>query len=203
MKKYFKSIVDIIINYHFYSITVLFHELIFILKYKNEYNKFKYLNSDIFSNAIPCPYYFLKLIKNFIIKKEIKFICDLGSGYGKILYFFGEINQYKIDGVEINKEIYLESLSLVNKNILVYNENILDFNLSKKKYDIFIINDPLKKADDFKILIKKICENLSKEEYVIIINLNKEKIEYMKESFDIIKSLKISRTRNIFFCRKI
>ena len=47
-----------------------------------------------------------------------------------MLYFFGKIKKYKIDGVELDKEIYIESLSLKNKNIKVYNKNILKFDMS-------------------------------------------------------------------------
>ena len=57
--------------------------------------------------------YFLKRIKKFVIKKKINHLCDLGSGYGKVLYFFGSLNNYKIDGVELDKEIYLETNEII------------------------------------------------------------------------------------------
>ena len=69
----------------------------------------------------------------------------MGSGYGKVLYFFGSLNNHKIDGVELDKEIYLDSLKLINNNIKIFNENILKFDLNNSKYDLFILNDPLKK----------------------------------------------------------
>ena len=67
---------------------------------------------------------------------------------GKRYNFFGKIKKYKIDGVELDKEIYIESSSLKNNNINIYNKNILKFDIFKKKYELFIINDPLKKFSD-------------------------------------------------------
>ena len=103
-------------------------------------------------------FFFLKKIKKFISHNNINYFCDLGSGYGKILYFFGILNRYKIDGVELDKEIYLESLNLKNDNIKIYNEDILKFDLANTRYDLFILNDPLKKKDDLDKLILKIKE---------------------------------------------
>ena len=161
MKKYLKALFDIIKNYHFYSILILVNEAIYYKKYNNAFNKFKYLDSNYFSDSIPCSYFFLKKIKNFIIKNNIKFICDLGSGYGKILYYLGVLNNFKIDGIEFEKEIYLESLKLKNENIQIFNKDILNFNMHDK-YQLLIINDPLKKDKDFNKLIQNI-KNIYKD----------------------------------------
>ena len=125
MIKYLKAFTAILVNYNFYSIPVLIFEIFFHIKYPNKYNKFKYYNSKSSSDPIPCSFYFLKKIEKFLNKKKIRYICDLGSGYGKVLYFFGKIKKYKIDGVELDKEIYTESLSLKNNNINIHNKNIL------------------------------------------------------------------------------
>ena len=74
----------------------------------------------------------------------------------KILYFVGNIKKYQIDGVELNNEIYKDTLFLKDSNIDIFNENILDFKLDNKEYDLLIINDLLKKIQDFESLIKKI-----------------------------------------------
>ncbi len=68
------------------------------------------------------------------------------------------MNNYKIDGVELEKEIYIESIKLKNNNIKIFNENILNFNVSNK-YELFIINDPLKKEEDLNKLIHNIKKN--------------------------------------------
>ena len=148
MQKYLKALYDIFKNYRLYSITVLLNEAIYYQRYNNAFNKFKYLNSNFLSDSIPCSYFFLKKIKNFMIKKNIQSACDLGSGYGKILYYLGVLNNFKIDGVELAKEIYLESTILNNDNIKIFNEDILEFRCSNSKYKLFIMNDPLKKKKD-------------------------------------------------------
>ena len=201
MSKYLKAFVEILINYHIYSIPILIFEIFFYIKYPNKYNKFKYSNSKFLSDPIPCPFYFLKKIEKFLNKKKIKYICDLGSGYGKVLYFFGKIKKYKIDGVELDKEIYIESLSLKNKNINVYNKNILKFDMSSKKYESFIINDPLKKLSDLKKLINKILRT-KKKKYLILINLSKEKSNNIKKYLRVLDKIEISSKRNIYFCSK-
>ena len=202
MKKYLKAFIEILINYHIYSIPVLIYEFYFYLKYQNQYNKFKYLKSKFLSDSIPCPFFFLKKIENILKKKNVRYICDLGSGYGKILYYFGKIKEYKIDGVELDKEIYQSSLNLKNKSINIYNKNILNFNLTNKNYDTYIINDPLKKVSDFTKLIKRIPKSKKKKIFFVLINLSKKKLFKMKKYFKIIDKTEISLKRNIFFCIK-
>ena len=201
MRKYLKVFVEILINYHIYSIPILIFEIFFYIKYPNKYNKFKYYNSKFLSDPIPCSFYFLKKIEKFLNKKKIRYICDLGSGYGKVLYFFGKIKKYKIDGIELDKKIYIESLNLKNNNINLYNKNILKFNFFKKKYELFIINDPLKKFFDFKKIINKILK-IKKKKYLVLVNLSKEKSNYIKKHLKILDKVEISLKRNIYFCTK-
>ena len=199
MQKYLKALYEILKNYRFYSFTILINEIMFQLLYNKEFNKFKYLNNKFQSNSIPCSYFFLKKIKKFISKNNINYFCDLGSGYGKILYFFGILNRYKIDGVELDKEIYLDSLNLKNHNIKIYNEDILKFDLANNRYDLFILNDPLKKKDDLDKLILRIKESYN-QGYVIFINLDQDKLKSVFENLNIVESTLISKTRNIIFC---
>ena len=199
MKDYIKALFDIFKNYQFYSIPILINEAIFYIRYNSTFNKFKYLNSNFHSDSIPCPYFFLKKIKNFMIKKNIQSSCDLGSGYGKIVYYLGVLNNFKIDGVELKKEIYLESTSLNNDNIKIFNEDILEFEWSNSKYNLFIMNDPLKQKKDLQKLILKIKKNYEKT-YLIFINLNPKKLSLVLENLRILDSLIISKSRNILFC---
>jgi 2-polyprenyl-3-methyl-5-hydroxy-6-metoxy-1,4-benzoquinol methylase len=199
MKKYLKALYDIFKNYHFYSIPLLVNEVIFNFRYNSAFNKFKYLNGDLSSDSIPCSYFFLKKIKKFIIKNHIKFSCDLGSGYGKIIYYLGVLNNFKIDGVELENEIYRESAKLINNNINIYNENILKFDLSNIKYDFFIINDPLKKIENLSELVLKI-KKYYKNGYLVFINLNEEKLSFVLKNLKILDSLIITKSRNILFC---
>ena len=198
MKKYLLTLFYIFKNYHFYSFLILLSEALFYLKSNSVVNKFRYLNDDFLSDAIPCPHFFLKKIKKFIIQKKIKHLCDLGSGYGRVLYFFGNINKLQIDGVELNKEIYLDSIKLNSDYIKIFNENILKFNLNNKKYDLFIVNDPLRKNEDLLELILKI-KKFCKKSYVICINLDKKKMESVNCNLNLIDSFIISKSRNILF----
>ena len=199
MQKYQKALFHIFKNYHFYSIPILLSEAIFYLKHNNTVNKFKYLNNNFLSDSIPCPYYFLKKIKKFVIKKKLNHLCDLGSGYGKVLYFFGSLNNHKIDGVELDKEIYLDSLKLINNNIKIFNENILKFDLNNSKYDLFILNDPLKKKEDLLELTLKIKKSCKKS-YLVFINLDEKKIKIITHNLRLIDSFIISKNKNILFC---
>ena len=144
---------------------------------------------------------FFKKNRKIFKQKKIRYICDLGSGYGKVLYFFGKIKKYKIDGIELDKKIYIDSLSLKNYNINVYNKNILQFDFFNKKYELFIINDPLKKFSDSKKLINKILR-IKKKKYLVLINLSKEKSNYMKKYLKVLDKIEISSKRNIYFCSK-
>ena len=199
MQKYLKALYDILKNYQFYSFTILLNEIMFQLIYNKEFNRFKYLNSKFQSDSIPCSYFFLKKIKKFISNNNINYFCDLGSGYGKILYFFGTSNKSKIDGVELDKEIFLDSLNLKNDNIKIFNEDILKFDIANTRYDLFILNDPLKKKDDLEKLILKIKESYN-QGYIIFINLDKDKLKSVFENLNIVESTIISKTRNIIFC---
>ena len=199
MFKYLKAIYHILKNYNFYVIPVLISEAKFYLKYNKAFNKFKYLNSEFLSDSIPCSHFFLIKIKKFIDKRNVSHLCDLGSGYGKILYFFGNLNDYKIDGVELEKEIYEHSKKLDNYNIKIFNEDILKFDLTNVQYDFFIINDPLKKTEDFLELILKI-KNKYKKIFIIFININQEKIKCVNDNLKTVDSFIISHNTNLLFC---
>lgn len=199
MFKYLRAISDIFKNYQLYIFQVLFYETIFFLIYKKRYNKFKYLNSDYFSDSIPCPYFFLKKIEDFIDKKNIDHLCDLGSGFGKILFYFGKVCKKKVDGVELDFEIYDSSLSLIEKNIRIFNEDILEFDLSKNRYGAFILNDPLKKEDDLLKLVLRIKREYKKV-HLIFINLSLLKQNLILKELSIDFEFKASKNKNIFFC---
>ncbi len=199
MLKYIRAISDIIKNYQLYIVQVLFYEVIFFLIYKKKYNKFKYLNSSQFSDSLPCPYFFLKKIKLFLDEKNINHLCDLGSGYGKVLFYFGKICKKKIDGVELDKEIYISSRSLFGENIKIYNEDIFKFDLKKNFYEVFILNDPLKKDDDLLKLVFKI-KNHYKKVYLIFINLSLSKQDLILKELNLNSEFKVSKNKNIFFC---
>jgi len=200
MSKYLKAIFNIFKNYKFYSFQLLFYEFIFFIFYNHKFNRFKYLNSNFLSNSIPCPFLYLIKINKFISNNNVKHICDLGSGYGKILYFFGVLKKLKIDGVEFDIEIFNSSYSLQNNNINIFNDDILKFDFEKKNYDLLIINDPLKDKEDFRKLILKI-KMIKKDIFIIFINLDFKKKDIMFNSFKILDKFEPSNNKNIFYCK--
>lgn len=195
-----RALYHIILNYHFYTIPIIINEILFNFKYDKNLNNFKYLKSNFLSDSIPCPFTFLKIIKSFIEKKNINLICDLGSGYGKVLYFFGKINQYKIDGIELDKDIYRISKSLENERINILNQNILDFDLNSKNYNLFILNDPVKKRDDLKKIVEKL-KLIKRNCYFVFINLTPDKTKIINSNLEVIDSYIISNSKNIYFTK--
>lgn len=198
MTNYFKALFQIIKNYNFYFFFILYNEIYFYFFYNYKFNKFKYLNSQKFSDSIPCSFFVLNKINRFIKQQKIKKICDLGSGYGKILYYLGHIKKYSIDGIEFDKEIFFESLVLKKKNLNIFNKNILKFNYNKKNYNLLIINDPLKKITDFKLLSNKILK-IPKKTHLVFINLSKTKVQYVLKYFSVVNFYNFSDSRNIIF----
>ncbi|WP_440675969.1 class I SAM-dependent methyltransferase [Candidatus Pelagibacter sp. HIMB1593] len=195
-----RALYHIILNYHFYTIPIIINEILFNFKYDKNLNNFKYLKSNFLSDSIPCPFTFLKRIKSFVEKKNINLICDLGSGYGKVLYFFGKINQYKIDGIELDKDIYRISKSLENERINILNQNILDFDLNSKNYNLFILNDPVKKRDDLKKIVEKL-KLIKRNCYFVFINLTPDKTKIINSNLEVIDSYIISNSKNIYFTK--
>ena len=55
---------------------------------------------------MPCPYYFIHKISQFVNKKQIINIVDLGSGFGRITNYLAETTQANILGYEIDKEAF-------------------------------------------------------------------------------------------------
>lgn len=198
MREFIIQIFKIIINYRYYSIIIIVYELYFSFFYQNKYNKLSVSRYKSATNPIPTPFYLIKLIDAFIIKKKIKHICDLGSGYGKNLYYFGEKKKYKIEGIEIDKKIF--SKIFISKKIKIYNTNIHGFNFSKKKYDLLIVNDPFTDKKDYKKLINKLLKERYKKHLVFInIDLNKRKI--IKNFSNFFFEKKFSGSRCIIFAK--
>ncbi len=199
MIKYFFYLIEIIKNYHFYSFLVLVYEIFFNIRYGIRFNKFSYYKNDSSTDPVPCCYYFIRKINIFFKKNKINKICDLGSGYGKMIFYFGKIKKLKIDGVELNKEIFDSTYFLCDENIDIYNDDILKFELSKTNYQAFIINDPLKKDEDFNLLLSKL-EKLNKKIFIAFININEMKQKEVKKKMNLVENFRISSSRGILFC---
>lgn len=89
------------------------------------------------------------LLANFVtLNKSIKKIMDIGSGNGIISILLSLKTDAHIDGVEIQRECYLNSLESIklNKmdNISIFNDDIKDFykTLESDTYDVVVSNPP-------------------------------------------------------------
>ena len=137
-----KTIVNIILKYKAKIFIVLIFEIIYIFLLRYKGNSLKLLHSKLFTDNIPTPYLFLSKISKFFKNKEIKQMIDVGCGSGRVLYFFSRKNpNIKIDGYELNKCIFADTLKLKNnnKNIKIYNKNVLNEKLKKNKKKIYIV----------------------------------------------------------------
>ena len=200
MLKYINYIIKIILNYKAYSLNIIFYEIFFLLFYDKKYNIINLSKIKSATDPVPTSFYVLKLIESFINKNKIYNICDLGSGRGKILYYLGVIKKMNIDGIEIDNELYSQSLVLKNQNIEIKHANILDYDYLKKKYDLLIVNDPFQNKEDLQILLRKL-ETLKYENFIIFINIDIEKVKIIKNYTKILKFKKFSKSRNVYFTK--
>ena len=145
-----------------YSSLCLYRKKIFKIFFFEIYYSIKYFKSGNFfkpPDIYPCPYYFIHKISQFVNKKKIGSIIDLGCGSGRITNFLNDTTKAKICGYEIDKEAF----DLANKNkginVTIKFDNILNIDFNNLNFDCFIINGPLYKKEhlkDFEKLIKKI-----------------------------------------------
>jgi SAM-dependent methyltransferase len=202
-----KNIIQLIKAYKFSLLKVLVYEFLYILKgYKG--NSININLNERITNNIPCPYLFLNQICKFIKKKRLSSMVDLGCGTGRSIFFFNK--NYKINyfGIEFFKTTYLKCIKIFenNKNIVISNEDFMNFNFLKIENDCYFINDPLKKLDEFEVLINKILlinNERKKLVFFVLININQEKLKLFKE-YELIDSLTLGiRGYYIFSNNKI
>ena len=160
---------------------LLFFEIYYLLKgYKR--NSAKLLNNDRFTDNIPCPYFFLHKLKFFILNADIKSFIDLGCGDGRSIFFFNKQLKINFYGIEYDSFVYANCKKLFDKydNIQIIHGDIMSFKFLEYNNDCFFIGDPLKKKNDFDILIKKILEKSiknGKKIYFIVVNIDESKRE--------------------------
>ena len=176
-----KNIITIIKKYKFSIYKILYYEFLFALKgFKG--NKIDFTDTNEFSGSIPCPYYFLVKIKKFLEQTKIESFLDLGSGSGRVIYFFNKYFNIKFYGIEVFDKPYNFSKTLFSKNsnIEILNEDFRNLNFLLKNVDCFFLNEPLKNKKDFKSLIDSIFQKYSKigkKYYIILVNVTKDDLK--------------------------
>jgi len=171
-----KYLINLLYSYRKISFRVIFFELYYSIKNLELIPITKIHNSNFGTDTIPCIYYFLHKITQFIKKNKIKSVIDLGSGYGRVTNFVYNQNKIKVQGIELEKDVFKKSLLLKKPNIKLHCANILKVNLSNFKSQCFILIDPLKKKKDKKRLINKILKlkKGKKKLYIISVNMDKK-----------------------------
>ena len=174
----FSIMFRILPNYGNFILHVLFFEIIyFFLGFKQ--SSINILNNEKQSDNIPCPYFFLYKIKKFFLNEKINSLIDLGCGGGRALYFFKKYKKINYYGIENNNNIYngCKKLFEKDKNITIYNEDIMSLKFLNYNNDCFFINDPLKKKEDFDKLISNIFKKNENDRkiYFILVNLDENK----------------------------
>ena len=176
----FKSLLRILKSYRFSLIKIIFFELIYLIKgFKG--NRFTFSKNELADN-IPCPYYFLYKIKKFLADKNIKSFIDLGSGNGRVIYFFNNYFKIKYYGIECFDKPYNFSKNLFekNENIHIKNENFTNLNFLNEEHDCFFLNEPLKNKKDFQFIVNSILKkynNSDKKYYIVLINMTNEDLK--------------------------
>jgi len=178
-------IVDLIISYRYSLIKILLFEIFYIiLGYKG--NKFINRNSELATDTIPCPYFFLHKIANEIKRLNIKSITDIGCGNGRVINFFNKKLHIQLNGYEIFSDSYnfCSKYFKSYKNVKIYNTNFFHGDYLKGEVDCYFINDPVKDTivhrESFKKLLKAVKSG-GKVVHFILINMSPKKLEIFKE----------------------
>lgn len=122
------------------------------------------------------------LLANFVtLNKSTKKIMDIGSGNGIIPILLSLKTKAHIDGVEIQREGYLNSLESIklNKmdNISIFNDDIKEFykTLESDTYDVVVSNPPYFMGNNHNINeMKKIARHSLSLDYKDVIVISKK-----------------------------
>ena len=201
MKNIFIFFFKILKVYKKKCLKILIYEIFFSIKYFKTGNLIKFRNDSIMTDTIPCPYYFIHKISQFINKKKIKSVIDLGSGYGRITNFLDDSTKAKIIGYELDKDVFDISKKNKKTKVNLENKNILNIDYKDLKLECFILNDPLHNKTDLEYLIKKIQSNMNnfKEKYYLVsINIEKEKAHVFND-YKLLKLISAGQLTSVRF----
>ena len=175
-----KNLFKIISSYKFSLITIVFFELLYLIKgYKG--NRF-----DFMSNNIPCPYYFLYKIKKTLKNNNFYRFLDLGCGSGRVINFFNK-NFYNRNfiGIEYfsDQYEYCKKSFQNQKNIKIIQADFTRSDFFQYDADCYFLNNPFVSNTEYfaskpnikAILLKKNSELIEFIEKIINFSLKKKK----------------------------
>ena len=181
---FLKNLFSIIKNYKFYLITVVFFELLYLIKgFKG--NRFNFSNNDFMADNLPCPYYFLFKIKKILKNTNFSNFLDLGCGSGRVIDFFNKNFPNKnLIGIEYfsDQYKYCENIFQNKKNIKIVQANFIKSNFFQYNADCYFLNDPFKNVLEFNEFMEKIINFSLKKKYIlfIFVNCNSKAVEKLK-----------------------
>jgi SAM-dependent methyltransferase len=169
-----KNLLRIVKSYKFSLITIVFYEIIYLLKgFKG--NKFHFSENNKMSDDIPCPYYFLYKIKKILSKFNFKTFLDLGCGSGRVIDFFSK-NLVQVDFVGIeyfsNQYNYCKKIFENKKNIKIVQADFFKSDFFQYDPDCFFLNRPIEDDLVFIETIKKLLNFPHKHKKILLIFVN-------------------------------
>ena len=179
-----KNLLRILTDYKFSLVTIVFFELLYLIKgYKG--NRFDFSNNDFMSDNIPCPYYFLSKIKKILEKRNFVKFIDLGCGSGRVIDFFNKSFMDKnIIGVEYYTEqyVYCKKIFQNQENIKIIQADFTKSDFFQYEADCYFFNNPFKINSESIEFIKRTINFLLKKKNIlfIFVNYNKKILEELK-----------------------
>ena len=198
-----RNFIRIIKSYKFSIITIIFFELIYLLRgYRG--NKFNFSNNDLMTDNLPCPYYFLFKIKKFLKNKNFYNFLDLGCGSGRVIDFFNKNFPNKnLIGVEYfdNQFAHCEKIFQGKKNIKIVQADFTKSDFFQYNADCYFFNDSFKKNLEFIKCVEQIISfSLNKKQSLLIfVNCNKKIIDELK-NIRCMESFYISNIKGYSIC---
>lgn len=211
MKKYLYNFLIFFRSINNYGLKEIFkialYEFFYIIKFR-DFSSLTYSdkNTSSYENVykkliydtpyIPTPFYFLKIICEYLkkIKSDNFLILDLGCGYSRVQYFFSSYFNSFFFGVDIDREIIF---NLKKKKIR--KSNFLHLNLRKDK-DLNLLVVKTKKikkkknliiffSDSFDVnLLKKVLKKISNEFSFYCILINVKNSSFLSKKYPVLFS---------------
>ena len=198
-----KNLFRIVNVYKFSLITIIFFELIYLIKgYKG--NRFNFSNNDSMTDNFPCPYYFLFKIKKTLKNTNFHNFIDLGCGSGRAIDFYNKnFSNKNFVGIEYftNQYEYCKKIFHKQKNIEIVQADFTKLNLLKYNPDCYFMTAPFKNKMEFIKFIEKLINlPLKKNCLFIFVNCNKKTIEELK-NIRCIESFYINNIQGYSICK--
>ena len=197
-----KNLLRIVKSYKFSLITIVFYEIIYLLKgFKG--NKFHFSENNKMSDDIPCPYYFLTKIKKELQKEAFNIFIDLGCGSGRIIDFFSKnFSDKKFIGIEYfnDQYEYCKKIFKEKENIYIFQDDFTKSDFFKYNSDCYLFNNPFRNEKEFVKFMDLNKKFFFKKKIIFIFaNYNKKTI-YNLKYLKTIKNFYISENKGYSIC---